>query len=706
MSQLEDVITSLQERIEELEARIDRIGGVSIGGGGGKAAVNQDAFPPDFWSDKTKFADDLLDWDKIAGTVAQFWDAITDRTSWLWTEISKTAGDIVTTIGSWANMIKEGLGVPFLTLFPSIGENMVYNGEFELDSDGDNIPDGWATNFETTGGGTTNEGLTSTIKEEGTNSYYMNCTTTQGDSIASAVIPVQPEKTYVFRCRAKSDVETSRGFYFRVLWYANKVNIGRGDIISFGDIAKDVGLTTNFQEFSGKRTAPSGAYFARIACYNWLPNVNATFYFDSIWMFKEISWLEMIQDGLFQGATGLAKFGVDLITGLLGLPTHNMLLNSSFEYDRDNDGCPDHWKGYWANIQERSTDWAKEAKYSVKISSTASQYGGLRHTHLPNRKGHFYVWRAWLKAPTGTSVTVRFGIAFADSTKANFAWTYDDFTITDAETELECVAYHSTAAYLQPFVELRTYSASVYLDGALMFKRIEWGEMIGKIIDLTKHVIGFTVAQLFETITDRDAWKAVDTADEFLIDILTWHPTQTDPVQLGIDPSKWNTTVASEGSATTETYDGFPCIKLSVTTNPAGIARLNTLRVIGSPVYAEANVKFTAKSMDWFLWGFSDLDGLNYVYFYWDGTTWKAACAVGGTYTVKTITGYDPTTEWRTLYIYWTSTSVTFIIDKVKVATITENIPTASLLFWIYLAGNGTALSTYINSHTYMKVQP
>jgi len=293
----------------------------------------------------------------------------------------------------WKYVI-QALGTPFLNLFPSIGENMVYNGEFELDSDGDNIPDGWTTNFETTGGGTANEGLTSTIKQEGTYSYYMSCTTTQGDSIASAVIPVQPGKTYVFRCRARSNVATSKGFYFRVLWYANKTNIARGDAIAFGDIAASEGLTTTFQEFSGQLTAPSGAYFARIACYNWLPDVDATFYFDSIWMFKEISWPEMIQDYLLRGITGLRKFGEDLLTGLLGLPTHNMLFNPSFEYDRNNDGCPDHWGRYSLSVQ-RSTDWVKEGKYSVKMSTTATSYGGFVHTHLPNRQGHTYVWRAY-----------------------------------------------------------------------------------------------------------------------------------------------------------------------------------------------------------------------------------------------------------------------------------------------------------------------
>lgn len=54
-----------------------------------------------------KFADDVLDWNKIFGTFEEWKQAISDTISWAWNEITKTATDILDTIGDWATIVAQ-----------------------------------------------------------------------------------------------------------------------------------------------------------------------------------------------------------------------------------------------------------------------------------------------------------------------------------------------------------------------------------------------------------------------------------------------------------------------------------------------------------------------------------------------------------------------------------------------------------------------
>lgn len=66
-------------------------------------------FADDFWQGTglDKFVDDFFSWDKITGSITGFWGAVSDRTAWLWSDITKTVGEICTTLGSWTNMVTE-----------------------------------------------------------------------------------------------------------------------------------------------------------------------------------------------------------------------------------------------------------------------------------------------------------------------------------------------------------------------------------------------------------------------------------------------------------------------------------------------------------------------------------------------------------------------------------------------------------------------
>lgn len=66
-------------------------------------------FADNFWTGTglDKFVDDFFSWDKITGSITGFWGAVTDRTSWLWSDITKTVGEICTTLGSWTDMVTE-----------------------------------------------------------------------------------------------------------------------------------------------------------------------------------------------------------------------------------------------------------------------------------------------------------------------------------------------------------------------------------------------------------------------------------------------------------------------------------------------------------------------------------------------------------------------------------------------------------------------
>lgn len=175
-------------------------------------------------------------------------------------------------------------------------ENMIPNSSFEVDRDNNGVPDHWDKDFD--GNNQAVVSLDSAVKDEGYKSCKITGAGIDQNAVACKPIPVQPGKNYFLRCRAKASVAIDYGFYFRVFWYANNINIGRGDALSYTDIVPNGPLTTTFQEFSGKVTAPANAYFCRVALYKWTTNVitSHSLYFDSLWMFKQISWEEMFDD--------------------------------------------------------------------------------------------------------------------------------------------------------------------------------------------------------------------------------------------------------------------------------------------------------------------------------------------------------------------------------------------------------------------------
>jgi hypothetical protein len=174
--------------------------------------------------------------------------------------------------------------------------DLPYNGGFEIFPDGLTIADGWTPNFEVTGSGYSSARSTTSF-----NGTYAQSLTNNGASgglaIASRPMSVKPSIRYKFRVRARSTAANPGSMYFRVLYYTNDDDLGRGGslttltptgspggaFVGGFDIVSAGGPTSAnvYQLFEGEVLTPSDAKFCRIILYNWLGTSN-TMLFDTV----------------------------------------------------------------------------------------------------------------------------------------------------------------------------------------------------------------------------------------------------------------------------------------------------------------------------------------------------------------------------------------------------------------------------------------
>ena len=141
------------------------------------------------------------------------------------------------------------------------GENLVPNGGFENDVDGDNVPDSWMKNFQT---GCTNcsysYDATNTIVRDGTRSLTLTTSAAPFNSDivteVSDTFPITPGKTYT----ASIDVKGGGGgFSLKILLFSSSGTSGFTDADSNDTITITNSVTTadSWTNYAGDFTAPS-----------------------------------------------------------------------------------------------------------------------------------------------------------------------------------------------------------------------------------------------------------------------------------------------------------------------------------------------------------------------------------------------------------------------------------------------------------------
>jgi len=187
-----------------------------------------------------------------------------------------------------------------------MGENLVYNGELEIDSDGDGIPDGWT--FALAASGTSSVSLSSN-GIEGSNRIAMVADLDAINVIFEIIesippmIPIDPDHNYVLRFKHISTAEEGQA---NVSVRFRDPNLGWQGVITNTFAPATVWTEEEFL-LSG---IDSDARFMSLRFVYSMPDNPNTLYVDSIWAFKQKSWLDILIDGIFTSdSSGRAKFG-------------------------------------------------------------------------------------------------------------------------------------------------------------------------------------------------------------------------------------------------------------------------------------------------------------------------------------------------------------------------------------------------------------
>lgn len=134
-------------------------------------------------------------------------------------------------------------------------ENILHNGYFEEDIDGDGIPDFW----EDISSGSGSISLTTSDSNKGGKCLKLS----HGNGLdnpaktRSTLIPVKPSQKYFFSVDAKR-VSGDSPLYAYVYWYE------RDGSTPAGSFSLPTTISSSWATYSGQTTSPSNAYFARI----------------------------------------------------------------------------------------------------------------------------------------------------------------------------------------------------------------------------------------------------------------------------------------------------------------------------------------------------------------------------------------------------------------------------------------------------------
>jgi hypothetical protein len=172
-----------------------------------------------------------------------------------------------------ANVAKQG--ALYSVEAASLGNNLVYNPSFEIDRDGDRVPDGWEKAFIWGGAGISYDlpGASFVQPRHGNVTLYM----TPKDSTSGGAVVSK-----AFRVVAGDNLSAlvdsfgvtpnggpyMQGFYFRVFWYGSGT-AAPTEYTSFADIVVGTDNILNFAWLtsSGKVKVPAGSSWARVALY-------------------------------------------------------------------------------------------------------------------------------------------------------------------------------------------------------------------------------------------------------------------------------------------------------------------------------------------------------------------------------------------------------------------------------------------------------
>jgi hypothetical protein len=176
------------------------------------------------------------------------------------------------------------------------GNNLVYNPSFEIDRDGDGVPDGWQSNHQYTGGGVVVSLLDATYltPRHGTYGAHLQpngALSTNGGSIASKPFRVIAGDRYrmTVDCNGRGAVN-AYGLYFRIMWYNQGTDfsfVGKSSHIDVVDGTQAAVVSFDWGTHSGVVKAPAGAIFARIGLYAWTQRNGYGLLFDNLRVYSE-----------------------------------------------------------------------------------------------------------------------------------------------------------------------------------------------------------------------------------------------------------------------------------------------------------------------------------------------------------------------------------------------------------------------------------
>jgi len=170
-------------------------------------------------------------------------------------------------------------------------ENIVYNSDFEIDSDGDGIPDGWTVGYK----GNPTYGLDSTYQKRGKWSFKMDCAGGEILQLESYYIPIKESANYFISSMIKANAETSLNVnVISVLWYDKDKNY-----ISLSSITSK-NFTADWNKYSGIVTSPDNAVYAKIRILHNRVGLSegAILWVDDLQFYEQKSDVEYIADNL------------------------------------------------------------------------------------------------------------------------------------------------------------------------------------------------------------------------------------------------------------------------------------------------------------------------------------------------------------------------------------------------------------------------
>lgn len=170
-------------------------------------------------------------------------------------------------------------------------DNMVLNADFEVDNDGDGVPDNWSTTNEA---GAPTFSLDTTKQMEGKQSAKILCAVGQSGWLNSDFIKVVTSRAYIFRVFMLMKTALSGTLHLRVSWFKKDQT---ASVTTYTDIYSGmlVSLDT-WIEKEGVATVPNDAVYCKVALI--LNNVGgsgtASALFDSVNMFRKIVYADRI----------------------------------------------------------------------------------------------------------------------------------------------------------------------------------------------------------------------------------------------------------------------------------------------------------------------------------------------------------------------------------------------------------------------------